>query len=72
MNTLIVRMGKSGTESALIDALNRYGNSMMATIFANSGNQQLETAADKWARLHGGFFHRSPGNPIYIRWGSSG
>lgn len=49
----LVRIGEPGTETILIKALNKYNDKSMAEDFLNCGNNQLEEAAKKWARVHG-------------------
>jgi len=43
-----IRLGKPGTESVLIDALNEHGNSDMAEDLGVCGNPLLEKAARQW------------------------
>ena len=45
--------GETGTENRLIDALNQYGDTFMAQDFLNCSNEQLESAARRWASDHG-------------------
>jgi HEAT repeat protein len=45
--------GESGTETILIEALNKYGTKKMTADFMNCGNSQLKEAAQKWAENHG-------------------
>ena len=44
-----VQRGDPGTEDALIDALNRSGDTDMAQDLLNSGNTKLHDAANNWA-----------------------
>jgi hypothetical protein len=48
-----IQEGVSGTESVLIEALNRNGDVRMAGVFLNCGNLSLETAAREWAEARG-------------------
>ncbi|MFQ5769484.1 MAG: HEAT repeat domain-containing protein, partial [bacterium] len=48
-----IRVGKAGSESILIEALNNYGNSLMAIDFLNCGNGRLAKAAENWAKNNG-------------------
>jgi len=49
----LIRRGQPGAESALVAALNAYGNPAMAEDFASSGNAALKTAAESWAGKSG-------------------
>lgn len=49
----LVDVGQSGTEDALIAALNRYGGVGLAEYYLNCGNRKLENAAEAWAHAHG-------------------
>ena len=66
----LIKIGASGTEDMLIEALNVYGFSMMAEDFINSGNEKLEEAAREWAKRNDyALFVTIPGSGD---WGSSG
>jgi HEAT repeat protein len=42
--------GEPGSEDALIEALDQYGDEQMANLFLNCGNPKLEAAARAWGR----------------------
>jgi HEAT repeat protein len=65
----LIEMGKPGTEDALIEALARFGNEEMATVYLNCENKRLEEAARKWAAAHGYTIWSSPGIGGGTRWG---
>jgi hypothetical protein len=48
-----INLGKAGSESELIMALNKYGNVLTAESFLNCGNSKLSEAATAWAKKHG-------------------
>jgi HEAT repeat protein len=50
--TFFIRRGEPGTETLLIDALNKHGNFTMANAFIRSGNNQLKEAGQKWIKVH--------------------
>jgi len=64
----LMRMGRPGTEPALIKALNDYGDKEMAEFYLSSKNELLEKAAKDWA-THNGYVIRYgiPSSGIY--WG---
>lgn len=64
-----IRRGEAGTETVLIKTLNKKGNKEMAVTYLNSGNGQLEEAAQRWARSHGYRVHRHPSGKDFPRWG---
>lgn len=45
--------GEAGSESVLIEALNRYGTRDMAVDYLNCGNARLQNTARAWASDHG-------------------
>ncbi len=53
----VISTGESGTEDALIEALNAYGDLNMARDFLESKNEKLERAALDWMRRNG---HNTP------------
>lgn len=63
----LIYIGKSGTETALIKALIKFGDKSMAETFLNSGNTLLEEAAEKWAEDHG--YRVFPGGGGGTFWG---
>ena len=66
----LIKIGKEGTESALIRALNRFGYVTMAEDYLNCGNPKLEKAAEDWADEHGYRVLPSFGGVGGVRWGS--
>ncbi|MBU0701595.1 HEAT repeat domain-containing protein [bacterium] len=62
--SFFIRRGEYGSEPVLIDALNKYGGSKMATDFFNCGNSQLKKAAKE----HGCIIIIDGGCP---QWGSN-
>jgi len=50
-----LEQGQEGTQSILIEALNKYGHRSkeMVEDYLNCGEPQLEEAARQWARIHG-------------------
>ena len=54
--------GEAGSEDRLIEALDRYGDVIMCTLFLNSGNRKLEKAAENWSFSHG-FRVEKPARP---------
>jgi len=69
--SFFIRRGEPDSEDALIAALNRFGNSDMATDFLNCGNSKLGQAGSKWAGRHGFQMTRVPGGGGSVQWGSS-
>lgn len=65
----LIRLGRPGTEPALIKALNTYGDKEMAEFYLNCKNTLLEQAAKDWAS-HNGYVikYGIPGSGIY--WGN--
>jgi hypothetical protein len=51
--SFFIQRGEPGSEDALIQALNAYGDKDMAEAFLNRGNSALEAAARQWAVAHG-------------------
>jgi len=51
-HTFYVRLGMPGSESALIEALNKFPSREMAEEFINSGNPALQAAANDWAQKY--------------------
>jgi HEAT repeat protein len=51
--SFFIKQGIYGSESNLIEALNKHGDKRMAEDFINCGNQSLGTAGRKWASTHG-------------------
>lgn len=70
-----LRRGEAGTESVMIEALNRsepgiYPGYDMATTLLNCGNSQLEEAARKWARRYDYRVVNKPGVGLGVMWGN--
>lgn len=65
----LISIGESGTEEALIRALNQHGYKRMAEDYLNSGNPDLEEAAEAWAEAHGYSVTRSPAGGGGPAWG---
>lgn len=69
-----LRLGESGSEPILVEALNNYGNYLIAIDFLNCGNGQLAKAAENWARNNGfKLYAYKVNNPEDIqvpKWGS--
>ena len=68
-DSFFIKRGEPGSEDALIEALNHYGDSGLATDFVNSGNTKLEDAARAWATKHGYRIMTMPGGGS-AQWGS--
>jgi uncharacterized protein YjgD (DUF1641 family) len=64
-----IRMGKTGTEPALVNALNKYGNVTMAEDYLNCGNTTLEEGAQAWAKKRGYNVISTPGSHGGPIWG---
>jgi HEAT repeat protein len=65
----LIRQGRPGTESRLIDVLNTYGRRAMADDFLSSGNAALKTAAEDWARKRDFSFTARTSDLPEVRWG---
>lgn len=50
---ILIRIGNSSAEEALIDTLKENGTKELAELFLNSGNGQLQDAASSWAKDNG-------------------
>lgn len=57
----IITIGQSGTERALVTALDRFGYKDMALDYLNCGNATLDRAARRWAERHGYIVYTIPG-----------
>ena len=64
-----IGIGRKNIIPDLINRLNSAGSREMAEIYLNCGSQQLETAAQDWARRHG-YRIFSSGAGIPVSWGS--
>lgn len=49
----LLKIGDPTTIEVLKEALNKFGNKDMAVDYLNCGNEELESAAESWARRHG-------------------
>jgi len=65
---IVIHRGITGSEQALILALNEEGDARMATTFLNCGNLSLEAAAREWAKKRGMQITTSPYGD-FPRWG---
>ncbi len=63
--------GEEGTETILIEALNKYGVEDMAEDYLNCGNGQLEQAARTWANDHDYTIKEWPFDKNGQLWGSN-
>jgi HEAT repeat protein len=66
----LVDLGESGTEEALITALQDYGYKKMAETYLNCGNERLEEAARAWADAHGYSTMSMPTGGAGPKWGT--
>lgn len=68
-----IRKGIPGSEPVLIEALNAHGSKWMAEKYLNSGNGQLEAAANTWSSNNGFLVTPSYGTSgsSASQWGSS-
>lgn len=64
-----IKEGIAGSEPALIEALNRFGSTVMAEAFLNCGNSLLDEAATDWAKRYGYDIIQSSWG-AYSKWGS--
>jgi HEAT repeat protein len=64
-----IRLGRSGSEDLLVQALNEFGNADMAETYLNSNNAQLEEAARHWAAAKGYTVSTNNRNKDYPIWG---
>lgn len=68
----LIQYGEESTIKALLEALEKFGDEKMAEYFLNSGNPELEEAAQLWARKNG-YFVTTFSDPIGAgssSWGS--
>jgi HEAT repeat protein len=69
----LIKIGKPGTESDLIEALNTTNDLEIAQAALNSGNFSLEAAARTWASKHNvPITDQTTQFPMYPAWGSAG
>jgi HEAT repeat protein len=64
----LICLGEPGTETILVEALNKYGTKRMTIDFINSGNIQLKEAAKKWAESHGYKINEGIDTSHAIKW----
>jgi len=69
-HTFFIAEAVDGSEGALIEALNKFGNVYMDEHFLNCENQKLVTAAQRWAREHGYYTVHFQSNRTPVIWGS--
>jgi hypothetical protein len=67
-HTFFVRIGVPGSESALIEALEKFPSREMAEEFLNSGNPALQKAANDWALKYKQSLKPAPTTAL-VRWG---
>jgi hypothetical protein len=58
-----IQLGQPGSESILIEAMNRYGDTLMVLQVLQSDNGKLVKAAYAWAGSHGYTITGNPGGP---------
>jgi hypothetical protein len=68
-HTFFVRIGLPGSESALIEALEKYPSREMAEEFINSGDPALQKAANDWAQKYRQSLKPGP-ITASVHWGS--
>jgi len=66
-----VARGFAGSESALIEGLDRAGTREIAEIYLNSGNAVLADGAKRWAEARGYKLEQGPAKSAFKRWGES-
>ena len=66
-HTFFVKLGMPGSESALIESLNKFPSQEMAEEFFNSGNPALASAANEWAQK---YKHPLKLTTATVHWGS--
>jgi HEAT repeat protein len=64
-----IARGEGGTESVLIEALDKYGDAGMAKDFLNCGNARLNDRAGKWLSRHGYVVIPTSQRESPLRWG---
>jgi HEAT repeat protein len=65
----LIRRGRPGTETLLVQALNLYGNLEMAGEFSRSGNLALKSAAASWAAKYGYLLESALNSGETVLWG---
>lgn len=65
-----IRQGDPAAEELLVKALDKYGETDMASDYLNCGNEKLEAAARKWAQDNGYIITSFPGGGGGMEWGS--
>ncbi len=66
-----IARGDPDSESAFIEAIDKFGNAQMAQDLLNCGNSKLEADAQWWAKRHGYRIQSTPGGGGGLRWGGS-
>jgi hypothetical protein len=66
---LVVKLGISGTQTALNDLLMKYGDKEMAEDYLNCGSKELHEGGAAWARANGYFIFSGYGSHR-VSWGS--
>jgi HEAT repeat protein len=64
-----VSLGQQGSESDLVETLNRYGEQQMVEYFLNCGDVQLEDAARAWGAKHYPWMKEMPQQMYGVTWG---
>jgi hypothetical protein len=67
---LAVKLGTAGSQEALIQALDDYGDKIMAEDYLNCGSAELSEAAERWAKNHGYYVASNGGGSHRGRWGA--
>lgn len=66
-----IRKAEPGTETVLIEALNKNGTKEMAQDFSHCGNNRLEEAGRNWAKSRGYEIMSQHGGRGELKWGNS-
>jgi hypothetical protein len=67
---LAVKLGTAGSQGALIQALDEYGDKAMAEDYLNCGSAELSEAAERWATNHGYYVSSDGGGSHRATWGA--
>ncbi|MFF3567897.1 hypothetical protein ACFYXQ_08955 [Nocardia jiangxiensis] len=65
---LAIKVGKTGSQEKLAEALDAFGNKPMAEDYLNAGSPFLREAAQRWAQSHNYRIFTTPGGPRVV-WG---
>jgi hypothetical protein len=71
LHQVYIQLGRPGSESALIAALDAHGDTIMALAYLNSGNAKLDRGARSWAARHGYTITEVPGQAAPKSWGNA-